>query len=46
LSWAEANKPGVEVQPVEVQFDLNAEKFYHLFVKLLTASTPQAERAR
>ena len=41
LSWAEANKPSVEAQPVEVQFDLNAKKFYDLFVDLLTAQTPQ-----
>ena len=46
LSWAEANKPNVDVQPVEVQFDLNAEKFYDLFVALLTAPTPHAGTAK
>jgi len=46
LSWAEANKPKVEVQPVEVQFDLNAQKFYDLFVALLTAPTPNARGAK
>jgi purine nucleosidase len=46
LSWAEANKPNVEVQPVEVQFDLNAQKFYDLFVALLTAPTPKAHAAK
>jgi inosine-uridine nucleoside N-ribohydrolase len=46
LSWSEANKPNVEVQPVEVQFDLNAEKFYDLFVALLTAPTPHTRLAK
>ena len=46
LSWAEANKPKVEVQPVEVQFDLTAKKFYDLFVALLTAPTPNARGAK
>ena len=46
LSWAEANKPKVEVQLVEVQFDLNAQKFYDLFVALLTAPTPNARGAK
>ncbi|HKW26481.1 MAG TPA: nucleoside hydrolase [Terriglobales bacterium] len=46
LSWAEANKPKVEVQPVEVQFDLNAQKFYDLFVNLLSAPTPHAGAAK
>jgi inosine-uridine nucleoside N-ribohydrolase len=43
LSWAAANKPSLEVQPVEVQFDLNAQKFYDQFVNLLTAPTPRAK---
>ncbi|HKW67578.1 MAG TPA: hypothetical protein VJP04_09855, partial [Terriglobales bacterium] len=46
LSWAETNKPKVEVQPVEVQFDLTAKKFYDLFVALLTAPTPNARGAK
>ncbi|HEY6936626.1 MAG TPA: nucleoside hydrolase, partial [Terriglobales bacterium] len=46
LSWAEANKPKVEVQPVEVQFDLNAQRFYELFVALLTGPTPHARGAK
>lgn len=46
LSWSEANKPNAEVQPVEVQFDLNAEKFYDLFVALLTAPTPHTRLAK
>ena len=46
LSWSEANKPKVEVQPVEVQFDLNAQQFYVLFVNLLSAPTPHAGMAK
>ena len=46
LSWSEANKPKVEVQPVEVQFDLDAKKFYDLFVALLTAPTPNARASK
>jgi len=41
LTWSERDKPQREVQPVEVQFDLDTEKFYKLFVELLTATTPQ-----
>ena len=46
LSWAQSNRPSVEVQPVEVQFDLNAAKFYDLFVKLLSAPTPGGHSAK
>jgi purine nucleosidase len=40
LAWTEQTKPKVESQPVEVQDDLDLEKFYKLFVDLLTAPTP------
>src|ERR1700691_1424176 len=40
LSWAERDKPRIEVQSVEVQDDLDLEKFYRMFVDLLTAQTP------
>jgi len=40
LTWADHDKPGVDVQPVEIQDDLDAEKFYKMFVDLLTAPTP------
>ena len=40
LSWTEQDKPKIEVQPVEVQDDLDLEKFYKMFVDLLTAQTP------
>jgi inosine-uridine nucleoside N-ribohydrolase len=41
LSWKERDKPKIEVQPVEVQVDLDIEKFYKMFVDLLTAPTPK-----
>jgi purine nucleosidase len=41
LSWTEQDKPKFSVQPAEVQFDLDAERFYKLFVDLLTAPTPK-----
>ncbi|HTC54929.1 MAG TPA: nucleoside hydrolase [Candidatus Sulfotelmatobacter sp.] len=40
LSWTDPDKPKIEVQPVEVQDDLDLEKFYKMFVDLLTAATP------
>jgi inosine-uridine nucleoside N-ribohydrolase len=40
LTWFEADKPQRAVRPVEVQFDLDTEKFYNMFVDLLTAPTP------
>jgi inosine-uridine nucleoside N-ribohydrolase len=39
LSWTDRNKPKVEMPPVEVQDDLDLEKFYTMFVNLLTAPT-------
>ena len=45
LSWAGAEKPLVEVQPAEVQFELDADKFYKLFVDLLSAPAPRAHTA-
>jgi purine nucleosidase len=40
ITWTDWNKPKIELQPVEVQDDLNTEKFYKMFVDLLTAPTP------
>jgi purine nucleosidase len=42
LTWSAADKPKIELQPVEVQFDLNTRKFYDMFVALLSAPTPGA----
>jgi purine nucleosidase len=41
LTWAERDKPKIEVRPVEIQVDLDLEKFYKMFVDLLTAPTPK-----
>jgi inosine-uridine nucleoside N-ribohydrolase len=40
LTWAETDKPAMTVQLVEVQVDLDKEKFYKMFLKLMTAPTP------
>ncbi|MGA8763268.1 MAG: nucleoside hydrolase [Candidatus Sulfotelmatobacter sp.] len=40
LSWSEQDKPKGALQPVELQVDLDTERFYKLFVELLTAPTP------
>ncbi len=40
LSWPEQNKPKFAGPSSEVQDDLNLEKFYTLFVDLLSAPTP------
>ncbi len=41
LSWTDRDKPKIELQPVEVQDDVDLEKFYKMFVDLLTAPTPR-----
>lgn len=41
LTWSDRDKPKVAVQPVEIQVDLDTEKFYKMFVDLLTAATPK-----
>ena len=40
LTWSEKDKPKITVQPVEIQMDLDTEKFYRMFVGLMTAATP------
>jgi inosine-uridine nucleoside N-ribohydrolase len=40
LSWSEQDKPKIQAQAVEVQDDLDLDKFYKLFVDLLSAQTP------
>jgi purine nucleosidase len=42
LTWTEKDKPKLAVQSVEIQVDLDAEKFYRMFVSLMTAATPPA----
>jgi inosine-uridine nucleoside N-ribohydrolase len=41
LTWAEQDKPKVDVRPVEIQVDVDLERFYKMFLDLLTAPTPK-----
>ena len=41
LTWADQQKPKTGVRAVEIQVDLDLERFYKLFVDLLTAPTPK-----
>lgn len=41
LTWTDSGKPKVSVQPVEIQVDFDAQKFYKMFVDLLSAPTPK-----
>ena len=41
LSWSEQEKPKISGQPVEIQVDLDTQKFYKMFVDLLRAPTPK-----
>src|SRR5438477_1481141 len=40
LTWSEKDKPAVPVRLVEIQMDLDKEKFYRMFVNLMSAPTP------
>ncbi len=42
LSWAPGQQPGMGEQLVEVQQNLDKEKFYKEYVDLLTRPTPRA----
>jgi inosine-uridine nucleoside N-ribohydrolase len=42
LTWTEKDKPALDVQPVEIQVDLDTEKFYRMFVSLMSAAAPSA----
>ena len=41
LTWSDADKPKRDVRQVEIQVDLDTERFYKMFVDLLTAETPK-----
>jgi len=43
LTWTDRDKPKLELQPVEIQDDLDADKFYKMFVDLLSAPTPKKQ---
>ncbi len=40
LTWTEKDKPKLAGQPVEIQMDLDLERFYEMFVNLISAATP------
>jgi purine nucleosidase len=42
LTWTESDKPSLAAQPIEIQVDLDLERFYAMFVKLMRAPTPVA----
>jgi purine nucleosidase len=42
LTWMENDKPKLSVDKVEIQLDLDAGKFYEMFVRLMTAPTQPA----
>ena len=42
LTWTEKDKPKLTGEPVEVQVDLDLERFYKMFVSLMSATTPPA----
>jgi inosine-uridine nucleoside N-ribohydrolase len=46
LAWAPGQQPGMGEQLVEVQSDLDKEKFYKEYVDLLTRPTPNAHPAK
>jgi len=37
LTWKEEEKPKVSGRPIEIQIDLDSEKFYNMFVTLMSA---------
>ncbi|MFY9561338.1 MAG: nucleoside hydrolase [Terriglobales bacterium] len=41
LTWTDKDKPKLEIRPVEIQVDLDTERFYRMFVDLLKAETPR-----
>jgi purine nucleosidase len=38
LTWGENDRPKITVQPVEIQMDLDKEKFYRMFAELMTTA--------
>jgi purine nucleosidase len=40
LTWNKSDVPKIGTQPVEIQMDLDLEKFYRMFVSLMIAPTP------
>lgn len=46
LSWSDRDRPKLEVKTADIQDDLDSEKFYRMFVQLLTAATAKPPSAR
>ena len=42
LTWTEQDKPPLTAHPLEIQVDLDLEKFYRMFVSLMSGRTPAA----
>jgi purine nucleosidase len=40
LTWTDTDKPDLRLRPVEIQIDLDKEKFYRMFVDLMSSKTP------
>ena len=40
LTWSESDKPALTLQPVGIQVDLDKERFYRMFIALMSAATP------
>jgi len=45
LVWSAANRPGLGERDVDVQADLDGEKFYRLFIDLMKRPTPATQPA-
>ena len=43
LTWTPGNQPGLGEQLAHVQVDLNRERFYNMFIDLMTRPTPGAK---
>jgi len=41
LTWSDKDKPALAPESVEIQVDLDADKFYGMFVELLKSETPK-----
>jgi purine nucleosidase len=42
LTWLEPDRPKLAGQPVEIQLELDKEKFYEMFIRLMSAPAPAA----
>jgi purine nucleosidase len=40
ITWTDKDKPRLTLRPVEIQVDFNSEKFYRMFVSLMSSPTP------